>query len=311
LLERASRARIGSDARIAYYNWARARLQVDVAQRALAQARAHLKDAEVANASGASSKADVLRVASQVATAELAVTRTTTAAEIAQRRLAILMHDSAARQYQIGEDLGTAPPPSPRVAQPVPQLVSEAMSKRLEPKALLEVAGAARAQAGAVRAAGLPRIDLVGNATEARPNGRIFPAKDEFRGTWDASVQLSWTPTDIFGTESGRSASLARARQLEEERAALGDGIELEVAQSLASLRESEAAMSTSERGLAAATESYRVRRALFQNGRATSVELTDAETEQARAELEAIGSRIERRIAEVRLNHALGEDVR
>jgi outer membrane protein len=151
----------------------------------------------------------------------------------------------------------------------------------------------------------------VGNATYARPNGRIFPQKDEFGRTWDASVQLSWAPTDIFGTEAARSSALARARQVEEERASLADGIELEVAQSVASLRESEAAMVTSERGLAAAAEGYRVRRALYQNGRATSVELTDAETEHARAELEAISSRIERRIAEVRLVHALGEDAR
>jgi outer membrane protein TolC len=67
--------------------------------------------------------------------------------------------------------------------------------------------------------------------------------------------------------------------------------------------------MATSERGLAAAEESYRVRRALFQNGRATSVELTDAETERSRAQQEAIGARIDRRIAEARLVHALGHD--
>jgi outer membrane protein TolC len=52
------------------------------------------------------------------------------------------------------------------------------------------------------------------------------------------------------------------------------------------------------------------VRRALFQNGQATSVELTDAENEWSRAQLEVIGARIDRRIAEARLTHALGEDV-
>jgi outer membrane protein TolC len=309
LMATATRARVGSDARIAYYNWVRARLQADVAARSLAQAKAHLKDVEAANASGASSKADVLRVASQVATAELAVTRTRTAIEVTQRRVATFMHDSAARSWDVGEDVGSVPPPSPRLQQPVPQLVGEAMTNRPELKALLEAAGAARANAGAALASTLPRIDAVGNATYARPNGRIFPQEDKFKGTWDASVQLSWAPTDVFGGQSGRSAALAKARQLEEDRAALADGIELEVAQSLASLRESEAAMATSERGLLAAAEGYRVRLALFQNGRATSVELTDSETDHARAELEAIASRIDRRIAEVRLAHALGED--
>jgi outer membrane protein TolC len=53
------------------------------------------------------------------------------------------------------------------------------------------------------------------------------------------------------------------------------------------------------------------VRRLLFLNGRATSVELTDAETERSRAQLEVIGARIDHRIAEVRLAHATGNDVR
>ena len=52
------------------------------------------------------------------------------------------------------------------------------------------------------------------------------------------------------------------------------------------------------------------MRRALFQNGRATSVELTDAETERSRAQLEAIATRIDQRIAAARLRHALGRDV-
>ena len=51
------------------------------------------------------------------------------------------------------------------------------------------------------------------------------------------------------------------------------------------------------------------MRRALFQNGRATSVELTDAETELTRARLDRVAARIDARVAEVQLRHALGED--
>ena len=44
-------------------------------------------------------------------------------------------------------------------------------------------------------------------------------------------------------------------------------------------------------------------------NGRATSVELTDAETDLTRARLDAINARIDLRIARVRLVHAVGRD--
>ena len=75
-------------------------------------------------------------------------------------------------------------------------------------------------------------------------------------------------------------------------------------------MREAEVAIESTARGLAAAEESYRVRRSLFQNGRATSVELTDAETDLTRARLEAINARVDLRIAHVRIEHALGRDV-
>ena len=61
-------------------------------------------------------------------------------------------------------------------------------------------------------------------------------------------------------------------------------------------------------RGLAAAQESYRARRLLYQNGRATTVELLDAETDLTRARLDALGARIDERVASVRLAYALGQ---
>jgi outer membrane protein TolC len=309
LLEEAERLRTAADARVAYYAWARARLQTVVAERAVAQARAHLKDVNAANETGAASKADVLRVESQVASNELLLTRARAATNVLEARLRTIMHDESGRPYEVGEDLRIITGGMPGQAER--EQVAGALEKRLEPRALAETAAAVNAQASAVRAAGMPRLDAVGNATYANPNGRIFPQRDEFRGTWDATVQLSWAPTDMFGTEAAHDAVRARARQIEAERAAVTDGIALEVAQSREALAEAEAALHTSERGLAAAEESYRVRRALFQAGRSTSVELTDAETERSRAQLEAISARIDHRIAQVRLAHAAGDDVR
>jgi outer membrane protein TolC len=309
LLERATRMRVATEARVAYYAWARARLQAEVAVRGLDQARAHLEDVTGAQATGAASKADVLRVAAQVAGAELLLIRTRSGAATLEQRLRTLMHDGPSGDYQIGEDLRDDLPPAAALALPEQILVNEALEHRPEMSALAERAGAAQAQAGAARAAGWPRLDAVGNAAYARPNGRIFPPVDRFQGSWDASLQISWAPTDLFGTEAGRRAAAAHASSIEAQRGALADGIQLEVVQALRELRDAEAARRSSERGLAAAEESYRVRRALFQNGRATSVELTDAETERSRAELEAVGTRIDRRIAEARLIHALGRE--
>src|SRR6185436_7695120 len=137
-------------ARVAYYAWARARLQATVAERSLAQARAHLKDVNTAHESGTASKADVLRVESQVASAELLVTRAQSATKVLEDRLRTVMHDDSGRAYEVGEDLRVTPPAA--LERPE-SLVAEAVQKRLETRALAETASAINAQASAARAA--------------------------------------------------------------------------------------------------------------------------------------------------------------
>jgi outer membrane protein TolC len=87
------------------------------------------------------------------------------------------------------------------------------------------------------------------------------------------------------------------------------DGIELEVTQAWQSIREQDVALESSKRELVSAEEAYRVARELFNNGRATSTTLTDAETELTRARLDALNALVDARIARVRLEHALGRD--
>ena len=55
--------------------------------------------------------------------------------------------------------------------------------------------------------------------------------------------------------------------------------------------------------------EAYRVRKELFLNERATSTELTDAETALTQARLNAVSARIEQEIAAARYARATGED--
>src|SRR5262249_13519494 len=94
------------------------------------------------------------------------------------------------------------------------------------------------------------------------------------------------------------------------QRALAQDGIRVEVMQARQAVEEARVATATTRRGLEAAQESYRVRRVLFQNGRATSVELTAAETEPTRAPPEEPGASIALRIAAARLSHAVGRDI-
>jgi outer membrane protein TolC len=83
-----------------------------------------------------------------------------------------------------------------------------------------------------------------------------------------------------------------------------------ETTQSINALAEANFGLEASREGLAAAEENYRVRRELYRAGKATIVEVTDAETDLTRARLDVVNSHVDVRIARVALAHALGRDV-
>ena len=135
--------------------------------------------------------------------------------------------------------------------------------------------------------------------------------KTEWFGTWALGAQLTWTPNDTLNALAGARDVEARVANAEQQKNVVRDGVELEVTQAFQGVKEADFAMDSSKRQLASAEEAYRVARELFVNGRATSSMLTDAETELTRARLEQLNARIEARTARVRLEHALGRDVR
>ncbi|HET6148784.1 MAG TPA: TolC family protein [Polyangia bacterium] len=306
--EQAARLKVAAEARVAFYQWIRARGQAVIAAQALEQARAHLRDAQQMFAAGVVSRADTLRAESQVKSIELLQTRTLNLVDLAEEQLHIVMHDPGARHYEVGEDV-TASLPARATDASLTHLQDEAFDHRLELRALDETAGSVRELAKVSRAAQYPRLDLAGNAIYANPNQRIFPLRDQFDRTWDATVQLSWTPTDIAGARAAGRAQAAQEGQILAQREALLDGLRLEVTQAYQLQREAEVALGTTLQGLLAAEESARVRRDLFRNGKATLVEVNDAESELTRSRLEVVNAHIDARIARVRLDHAVGRD--
>lgn len=303
----ATRLQIATDARSAYYQWARARLQTVVAAQALVQARGHLADARRAFDVGSANKADVMRVEAQVAASELFQERAKNMETVWAEQLHTAMHDSQAPNFEIGEDLRVDL--SPLALAGLDDLVNEAWRGRREVRVLEESRDAQAAQTKATRAGWLPHVDAFGDVLSGDPNPRYFPQVDHFRDTWDVGAQLTWSPNEAAAAVYGGRANAAKELAIVAQEGQLHDRLRLEVTQAVASLRESDFAVQSTARGLDAAEESYRVRHDLYVNGRATSIELTDAETDLTQARLNAIGARIDQRVARVRLVHALGRD--
>jgi outer membrane protein TolC len=309
LSERAARLKAALDGRLAYYGWARAKLQAFVAHQALEQSRDHLTDVKHLFEVGSNSKADVLRVEAQVANSELLVQRAEGFARTTEETVRIAMHEAdAARAYALGEDLRTTPAPlgTPR---DLAKLNAEALERRPEIRALDETVWSLKEQGRVARALAYPRLDALGQLSYDNPEPRVFPPTQDFRGGWAVGGQITWTLNDIGnGVTSGKQVDARRA-QVEAQKSQLLDGLRNEVSEAEQAVEDAEVAIETGTRALSASEESYRVRRQLFQNGRAISVELSDAETELTRASLDLVNARVELRVARARLLHAIGRD--
>jgi outer membrane protein TolC len=303
LNERATRLAAAANARVAYYEWARARLQRVVSEQAVEQARQHRKSVSDLFEVGNASRADVMRIEALVASNELLLAKSWKLEAVLEEQLRTLMHDDSRAPYEIGEDLRPAYPAGAEAG------LEQAYATRLDLRALGQSAESARAREQVELSAALPRLDAVGTLTTANPNSRYFPSRDQFDTTWAAGVQFSWSPNSLFDGRAAARAAGAKAAQAEAQRDSLKDSIRGEVEEAYQSLRAAESALASTGRGLEAAEESHRVRRELFLEGRATSVELTDAETELTQARLDAVAARIDHREARVRLDHATGRD--
>jgi outer membrane protein len=302
------RATALSNGKIEYYTWLRNRGAVIVAVQALNDQKTHLRDARNQFAVGNASKADVLRAETAAAAAELAVEQATNLSDLTETQLRVAMHLPEGDSLLPGEDLEASVPPFQGNLR---QMTVEALSARPEVKSADANASAAHEQAAAARAGRWPVLSAFGDGIFGNPNPRVIPPEQKWFGTWDFGAQLTWSPNDVLVANGSVNDFESRVANIEANKGNTRDGIAVEVQQDWQGVREADFAIDSSTRQLASAEEAYRVQRELFNNGRGTSATLTDAETDLTRARLTLLNARADARIARIRLDHALGRDIR
>jgi outer membrane protein len=307
--ERSTQVDVAADARLAYYEWVRARLQVLVGQRLLAQIQASLTQVRALAEVQRLSRADLMRVEAQRAQAELTVAQLENVATLREQALRIQIGAPGDEVLAIGEDVSadlTVP-----AAGATDALVDEAARARLDVKVLDAGVIAKTRQRDALKAGRYPKLSAFAQVDYANPNQRIIPQHDEFDLTWAAGVQLTWTLNEPLITNAKLDQAAAEIRELREDKNRLLDGVRLEIVAASNAVALAQKALSVTAEGLAAAEESYRVRKELLAGERATAVEIVDAETQLTQARFAAINARIDLRVALAQLEHATGQDVK
>jgi outer membrane protein TolC len=301
----ATRRKTAYDARALYYDWVRAELEAAAAAQNLELGREHRQHLQALAGADAASPADVARVEATVASSERVLVQARNLAALQRERVGIALHQGERRDFAIGEDLTRSP--EGREWDDIAALSSDAERLRPELAAAGHAANAYEAQARAGWARALPRLEALGQGSYANPNSRYFPQESEFNRSWQVGLQLSVPISETFAASRDIVAARSQAAAARAQREQLRDAVRTEVAEAVLSQRTARASLDVSARRLAAAETSYRARRERFLLGAATTVELTEAQTELFNAQLEAVQAQVAIRVARARVAYVAG----
>ena len=280
-----------------------AREAASVIKNSVEVALSHVRDVRARLASGLIPPNDVSSAEAQASHQRLLALEASTQFAIAEADLRRLTGNDGAT-VTTGLDNR---PPAPSGATAVTDLIAEALKARPERQAMEQRAASADLRAAAVAAGGRPQIAVGGGYDYARPNPRIFPRSGDWQSSWDASINLTWSLWDggrraAEQGEARATATALRTRVDDFDRQAV-----FEVRARSLELEASREGVTVADEGLRAASETERVVNERFRQGVALNTEVLDAQLARLQAELDRTRAIAGVRLAEARLERALG----
>ncbi len=274
-----------------------------VVDESLNRVGAHLQDVRNQLAAGLVPPNDVLSVEAQESRQRMLTIQARTTRENAEAELARLIGEPGAAI----EPSAALDPPAPRPAS-FEALLDEARRQRPERAALLKRIGAAEGRQVAAAAGLKPTIAIAGGVDYARPNPRIFPRTEAWRESWDAGINAVWPLFDGGRTRAETAEASAATRGMRERLAEFDSVLTVEIRQRINELVASRAAIEAATDAVRSATEARRVIGERFAAGVAVSVDVLDAQVALLQAGLDRTQAIATARLAEARLDRALGK---
>ncbi|GAB4214409.1 MAG: hypothetical protein OHK0013_39040 [Sandaracinaceae bacterium] len=302
----ATASAVAQQAREAFYNYARARAAVAVAESTVRTIEAQERVVQAAVDAGVTPRVDLMRLRAQLAGARVAVERARGGMATAAEALRVLMHEEGQGEIFVAEDLLG---PLPEIEGSREELVQRAYGSRPEVRAIGHLLRARDRQIEAAEGSRYPHLVLDGQLAFENPNMRLFPQQERFVENWSASVVLAWSPNDLFAGEARADQARAARAESEAQLDQLRDGVRVQVTQAYENYRASRLALDAAHAGIEAAEEGVRVRTEQFRAGAGLITELMAATADLARAQLDLVSAAIDARIAHTQLVRAIGAD--
>lgn len=297
------RAELIYNIKAAYWNLYRAREIKRLADENVNQINAHLMDVENLLKQGMATRNDVLKVQVQLSNSKILQSDAGNNAQLAM----LAFNSTIGLPLETEVALASSPTSQTKDFPEVSKLVTAAFEQRPEIQGMEWRLKATDAGITAAKGGWLPQVFLTGSYYYARPNPRIFPAKDEFKDSWDIGISLQFDIWNNLTSLHQTNAATAQYEQTKDALSTLRDGITLEVTQNYLAFNQSKQRIRLSELGVEQASENYRVTAEKFKAGLTTNSELLDAEVALLQSKLQLTQALVEYGLAEARLEKAVG----
>jgi outer membrane protein len=185
---------------------------------------------------------------------------------------------------------------------------TEALANRAETKAVDYRMQASQNNEKIAAAAYYPTVAVGANYVFARPNQRIIPYVDEFRGTWDAGITLSWSVTSVFTAKHSIADAELQTEQVRAQSEMLDDNIRSEVFQNYAACLSAIERIKILQLTLQQAEENSRQVKSKFNEQLSMMSDVLDADAAVMQARVNIILQRAEQTVSFYRLQKSTGK---
>ena len=273
LMEKEEQVQVAFQAREAYWKLFQAEAEHKVVRSALKRVNEHLKNVRNKLEAGTALRTDLLNAKTRRSEVLLDQVESRSRVQVARLELNRLLGLPA------GAKTEPVAPDQPGVLSfEMEKLAERALQQRPGLQALSERIGAREAQVDAVQAEWFPEISLVGRYVYARPNQYFFAQQDQFKGTWEAGLQLQWN----LWSGGQRSAQTSQARaQLRKAEARLAEKKEqarIEVTRRYLELKRAIESIDVAAKSVEAAEEAYKSAQRQYKAGAVLSEQVLDAQ---------------------------------
>ena len=302
----ATRTTVAYETRAAYWRLYEAQAREAAASDALRQIERRLTDVQNRQAEGMATETDVLRVKARRDQVRLEQIQAQNDVQTARRRLNDKLRRPLDAPVALADTVTIDAPALPDASR----LVARAREHRGDLEALRQTVTARDAEVDVAQSGWYPQISLFGSYLYARPNEQLFPPEDQFEGSWEAGVSLSWRLS--VGGQTDAAADRARAQRLA-ARYELQDrrqAVTVEVRTQVQNVRQAREAVRAAETSVQSAQEAYRSAQSRYDEGMAVVSDLLDAEQARRRARARLAAAQAEYALARAALDRALGRGI-